>query len=190
MKIRKIAILAISFVFLAGTLTGYAAPTSVTTNGDFADILIKIMEIKLPEGQEGLTEDEAFEVKANVLAENGVPMFVGKKPWDVVTYGDVAEILHIALIGPSEASLQEKMDYLKAEGYFDDVFAEEVVLLNDLMLILNIPGLSPLVLEGYPGEDFGSEPPEASNPSQEPPSELLTQVPPPENPLSPVRPPA
>jgi len=163
-------------LFFACTLTSDAAGEDKTmTYGEFSNLLVKVLGIEMPADTEGLAADEIFEIQANMLAARGIIFFVGAAPEDLVTRGLIAEIIYAALvsasttgtdyldkylpasdrpstlspINPAAATMEEKIKYLVGLDYMGPGNADEILYSDEIINILNIPGLSAAVAEGY-----------------------------------------
>lgn len=207
-------------LFLAGILAlgGYfycfAEDTASTdgckimTNAEFADVLIKVLGINLPQDADKLSDAEFFEVQTNMLAERGIAMLVGAEPnasvvkatvWEILnkaldefassrvpegtaTRGSVPSVFNNSIVGYSETSIEGQIAYLKSLGF--DLTSEGNACFEDVLAALNDPNLSQIVVEGYSlPNDRGRVGVEAQNPIPEDLPGLLA-----EGPVSPINP--
>ena len=110
-KVWVVGLLAGILVF-SGSFLCQAAKDKPMSNAQFASILADVVGLEMPENVEELSDAELFEVQANMLAERGITLFVDAKPDTFVNRCDLANVLYDALIGPNDASIEEKVKYL------------------------------------------------------------------------------
>lgn len=122
------------------------------SNAQFASILADVVGLEMPENAEALSDAELFEIQANMLAERGITLFVDAKPDTFVNRCDLANVLYDALIGPNDASIEEKVKYLVDLEYIGASSKPELCTQmnsGEIITALNIPELAKAVAEGY-----------------------------------------
>ena len=149
-KVWVVGLLAGILVF-SGSFLCQAAEDKPMSNVQFASMLADVLGLGMPENAEELSDAELFEVQANMLAERGITLFVDAKPDKQVTNCDLANVLYDALIGPNDATIKEKFDYLANLGYLavSPGYKCDVMGSSEITATLNIPELSRAVVEGY-----------------------------------------
>ena len=173
MKILKITILCLVIgLFVTVQPTNSIAKSIGATNAQFADILIEVLGITMPEGTDLLSDTEYYEVQANLLSERGITLFLDRDPNSEVTKGDLSDVLYAALLGETgDVPQQEMLDELEAMGYLPGGDISDIIMLEDIIAALNLPALSQAVIEAYSpvGEEFGggTEAPARAVPAQE-----------------------
>ena len=174
----------------------------IMTNAEFADVLVKVLGVNLPQDTDKLSDAEFFEVQANMLAERGITMFVGVEPkasvikatvWEILNKaldefaslrvpegtaarGSVPSIFSNSIVGYSETSIEDQLAYLKSLGFGEGL--EGNACSEDVLAALNNPNLSQVVAEGYSSpNDRGRVGVEAQNPIPEDLPGLLAEGP-------------
>jgi len=172
-----VGILLAGIMIFSGLSLSQAAPDATTmTNAELASMLVGILGLKMPDNANTLSDEELFEVQANMLAERGIAQFVGVQPDAVVIKGLIANLLYDALMGPNSATTEEKINYLAGLGYITEGNANDVVTRAEIITALNIPALSGAIVEAYSppvGAPAGGLPPAPANPSLEGPSTAI-----------------
>ena len=181
-------VMLLAFVFSSVVATeAMAADTDPATSSDFATILSGALGLEMPEGTEGLSDAELFEIQVNMLAENGITNLIGMQPDDLISCGMLAEILYNALFGAEgNETTEDKLKYLIAEGYLPDYKIGDSMTIAEVISSLNIPALSDAIVEAYsgPGGRGRNMPGTTGNPA--PITNSQPTAPGPESPLSPV----
>ena len=172
------ALLAGILVFSGASLC--RAQKDAMTNAQFADILVGVLGLEMPADAAALSDAGLFEVQANMLAESGIVLFIDARANALVTRGVVGDVLYGALIGPSNASAQDKVDYLAKLGYISAGRVNGVMSSADIIAALNVPALSSAIAEaysppggagvGFAGPGRGFIPPAVANPAPEGPA--------------------
>jgi len=148
--------LLIGTLVLSGASLGQDAPQGETmTNAQFANILADVLGLEMPADADSLSDAELFEVWANMLAERGITLFVDAKPDALVTKCDLANVVYDALIGPNDATIEEKINYLAGLDYISAGTTCEVMNFNEIIATLNIPALSMAIAEAYSPSGVG-----------------------------------
>lgn len=147
-KIQIITLLTILTIALSFG-SAYAADNDVLTKGKLADILIKMLNVKLPKGTDALSEGEAYEVTANALAVNGVVNFIDTVPGDKITYGEIVDILYALIGGKDVLDINAKIKYLVERKLVPLKETGYLITLADAKDVLNNPAFTALVAEAY-----------------------------------------
>ena len=147
MKILNVLLLTGIMVFSGALLC--PAQEDTMTNAQFANILVDVLGLEMPADADALSDAELFEVQANMLAEAGITLFVDANPDTQTTRGAVANVLYGALIGPSDATTEDKIDHLASLGYLGTGAADGVMNSAEVIAALNVPALSTAVAEAY-----------------------------------------
>ena len=138
------ALLALSFA------QSQAAPGSKTmTNAQLVSVLFGMAGLEMPESAKSLSDAEIFEVQVNMLAERGITLFVDAKADGIVTYGLIANLVYDALVGPNDATVEAKINYLAGAGYLPSGRAGDAMAYSEIIAALNIPELTQAVAEAY-----------------------------------------
>lgn len=177
-----IVVFLIGFLVFSGAFLAQAAQDDTMTNAQFVSILVDVLGLEMPTDADILSEAEFFEVQANMLAERGITLFVDAQPNVLVTKGGVADVLYDVLIGPSDATTQDKIGYLVDLGYINTGGADDVMSFADVTVALNVPALSTAIAEAYsppPGRKGKPGPPPPGRKGRSP-----KAGPPPEGPAS------
>lgn len=71
-------------------------PSRPLTKANFADLLIRIRRLtgQLPKGFQTLSDKEIYLLQTEVLAKNGINIFIGSSPEDFLTRDELARILY------------------------------------------------------------------------------------------------
>ncbi|MEA3328157.1 MAG: hypothetical protein U9Q08_00225 [Candidatus Omnitrophota bacterium] len=139
-----IGILAFSGLFLCQT-----AKAASMDNSQFAAILVSILGFSMPADTDALSDAELFEIQSNMLAEAGVSSFADAEPGVSVTRGELANVLYDALIGPNNATVEDKIRHLANSDYLGGGETGDIMNSADVISALNIPALSTAIAEGY-----------------------------------------
>ena len=139
-----IGILVFSGLFLCQT-----AKAVSMDNSQLAAIIVSILGFSMPADAGALSDAELFEVQSNMLAEAGISLFAGAEPGAPVTRGELANVLYDALIGPNNATVEDKIEHLANAGYLGGGGANDIMNSADVIAALNIPALSTAIAEGY-----------------------------------------
>jgi hypothetical protein len=148
----RTVVLLLGILVLWGVSLNQAAEGQETmSHAQFASILVQTLGIEMPEGSDQLSDAEFFEVQANMLAERGVTLFADGRPDELVTRCDLGDVLYDALVGPNEASIEEKLGYLMQNNYIgsDSGYSCVIMPAADIVDTLNVPELSAAVAEAY-----------------------------------------
>ena len=153
MKMSKLwtSVLLVGILACTATLLCQAAEDQPMNNAQFAGILANILGLAMPADAGELSDAEVFEVQANMLAEQGITLFVDAQPDGQVDRCVLANVLYDALIGPNEASITEKFNHLANLGYLtaSPGYECDVMSSGEIITILNIPELSVAIAEAY-----------------------------------------
>ncbi|MBN3038439.1 MAG: hypothetical protein JW869_03355 [Candidatus Omnitrophica bacterium] len=129
------------------------------TYAQAATLLGRLLEIEMPAGAHKLSRTEAFQIRAEGLAERGIKLEGDLRPDEKVTMADLANIIYDAVVGDTRATTEEKIDFMVKKGYISPDFREECYMelsYNEIIGVFSIPGLTNAVLKAY-------GPPEHSN---------------------------
>lgn len=135
----------------AGPFFCRAAEAQPMSNAYFADILVNVLGLEMPAGAYELSDVELSAVQASMLAERGITLFVDAEPNENVTRCDLANVLYDALVGPNNAPIKEKFDYLANLGYLtvSPGYECDVMSSSEIVTALNIPELSTAIAQAY-----------------------------------------
>jgi len=159
--------LIICFLCFSGVFSDAENETAMS-NADFADLLIRVLYIDMPQGTEDLSNDELFKLQTDLLAEADINVFTDLAPDSLVTKGTVADALYSALHGYSYLTAQEKIDYFVSIGYLPSGRETDVILTQEIIAAFNVPELSQRVVEPYtPAAKKNIAPPARVNPASE-----------------------
>lgn len=86
-------------------------------NHQVVGLVFEMLKLEMPQGSEKLSKPEQYEIKTNMLADNGVNQFVGSERDSVVNKGTVAKLIFTALVGANQATAEEALDYVAKKGY-------------------------------------------------------------------------
>jgi len=190
MKKFKIGIAALltGVLVLAGSFLCEAAQGEPMSKADFANTLVEILGLEMPAGWNELSDAELFEVQSGMLAERGITLFVDAKPNSKVTSCNLADVLYDALVGPNDASVEEKFDYLADLGYLtaSPGYRCEIMSASDILATLNIPALTTVIAEAYSRPVIGGRAAEIPPAPENPETASPLSLPPPETPASPT----
>ncbi len=145
------AVLLTGILVCAALFLCQAAQAQPMSNAQFADIIANVLGLEMPAGANELPDAEFFEVQASMLAERGITLFVDAQPDKKVTKCDLANVLYDALIGPNDATIEEKFDYLANLGHLSvsPGYKCDVMSSSEITNTLNIPELSAAIAEAY-----------------------------------------
>ncbi|NQT33538.1 MAG: hypothetical protein HQ594_07690 [Candidatus Omnitrophica bacterium] len=184
MKIFKIisVIVIACMISFSISATAYAADPKNMTNAQLADILVKVLDQKMPDGSDKLSDEEYYKVQANILAGQDITNFLDSDPDALVTRGELADILYNVLVGPFDVDPQVKLDFVVYLGYVNIGNLEDILGYNEIIMALNNPAISGIVFGAYsvPGEDNVGDIPQKDG---TPPEQMAPQA---ENAASPV----
>lgn len=193
MKKVKIGLIVLLAGILLSTVSvmAEAAKDGSMNREELASILTDMLGIEMPTGSDELSDADFYKVQADILAERGITLFAnGESNWKV-NKCDLANVIYDALMGPNNATIQEKFDYLDGEGYMTSNSDYKCVVMTseEVLAILNIPELSQAIAEAYSAPAIfggGTGEPSGIAPAPEnPESEGI--IPTPETPASPIR---
>ncbi|MBN3038423.1 MAG: hypothetical protein JW869_03275 [Candidatus Omnitrophica bacterium] len=159
MKNAWVAVLLLSMCLVAGEAMCQEAEGEQNMSfAQLADILVRTLGIEMPEGSDELADAELFEVQANMLTEAGVTIFADSKLDEIVNRCDLADVLYDAIMGPNEASVEEKLEYLMQNDYMSSEggYNCDTMSNDDIIALLNIPELSAAVAEAYSPVTIGA----------------------------------
>lgn len=142
------AMLFIGLVCLFGPSLSQAQEDAMS-NAQFVGLLSDILGLEMPAESQTLSDGELFEVQANMLAERGLTLFMDVEPGAPVTYSMVIEVLYGALGGPSEATFEDKVNYVSDLGYLPLPGDGDSISHDEIVTALNNPALSGAIAEGY-----------------------------------------
>lgn len=141
-------------LFVLSCSAVFAADPAIT-NKELADILVRMTAAELPAGTEGLSEDEYYEVLANVLAARGITTFLNTSAGDEVTWEDFVKILYKMVGGTEGATAEEKFQYLVDTCEMPQGDVGEKITAAQAVSILNNPACATLVAEAYRSPEIG-----------------------------------
>ena len=176
MKIKKVCICVFVCVFTMISVCAIAQAQNINqtiaTKAEFADVLIRVLGITLPEGSEKLSPEELYEVQANILAERNLDIFIDSNPSDIVTRGDLAAVIYVALTDDASAKEQDMVNYMSGLGYISPGDAGDTMSFDAIITTINIPELVPVFALAYspPGGQGGMQAPSRANPKPEDPA--------------------
>ena len=163
LKVWSVMLLMAILVFSGSSLC--LAQAETMTNTQFAGMLVDVLGLEMPADADTFSEAEIFEIWANMLAEKDIVLFADAQPNVLVTRGGIAEVLYDALIGLSDVTIEDKIDYLADLGYISTGGADDIMSFIDITAALNIPALSKALAEAYSsppgrkGEPVRTDPP-------------------------------
>ena len=99
--------------------------------GVFSDILLSIMDIEIPDSRESLSDNEHYEVNANLLAENGITIFIERQADEVIDWAEMADIVYLVSGGTEDLATEEKIDYMVRQGYIECETSDSAIVFND-----------------------------------------------------------
>ena len=172
--IRKVVtIIAVVGVFLFAGRVDSFAQEEVMAKAKFVDLLVRVIGIteELPDNIDELSDAEFYEVQVNLLAAKGIDIFVDTVGEELLTRGELADILYRAILAePLDASIAEKISHLANMGFIEMGEADEFISENEVITALNIPELAKAIAEAYspPGEESGQVPEVGSAPDWHP----------------------
>ncbi len=181
-KIKVLSIILSVSLIMLFAVPSQAQDSKAMTNAEFADILFRILELDAPEGFDELSDTEAYEVQANILAERGVTLFQNIGANDLVTQGNLCDVLSSSLqrvpdnvtMVPTrgatsnlfndtlfgyrgQRSIEEMSATVSGLGACPAQDPDQVMEFSKVIEALNTPALSAAVAEAYtpPGENPG-----------------------------------
>ena len=153
-----------------------AAEADPVTVAQFANMLIEVLDIQLPEAAANFSEAELFEMQADILSRRGISLFADADPNALVTRTDLYSVLSDALTSYSSEEPEGKPSvtrgnasnvfYDAVRGYSkpipEDIVAayldnlnlnedtqDDIMNLEEILSALSIPELSGIVAEAY-----------------------------------------
>jgi len=151
------------FIIATAIIFPSEAAADTMTNMQFAELIVSTTGLEVPAGTEGLSDEEYFEVMANLLAANGIDYFVGADANAGVTYENFINLLYALLGIDGELSFEEKRQFLA--DLYETPWGNigDIVNLAQATEALNNPAYAALVAEGYsgaggPGRGAGNAP--------------------------------
>ena len=130
MKIPIKLLTLLVFLLIFGYTQSLSAQTptqNMLTYGKFADLLVKVIGLEIPEGAELLSDEEYYEVTSNMLAEKAVNDFLNNDPDALVTRAGMAEVLYVLCGGTEKLSPDKKIDYLIGKDYMPRAYLDSGV---------------------------------------------------------------
>ncbi|NQT23031.1 MAG: hypothetical protein HQ579_06300 [Candidatus Omnitrophica bacterium] len=153
-KLLSSSIISIMLVALALVYPVTAEPNAIT-NVEFAELLVNVLNIELPAGTEALSDQEYYEVVANILASRGIGFLVDLPASGTMTAGTLADVAYALVGGTDNLTSNQKIDYLVIRTFMENVDANSTVSLTFASDTLNNPAFIDAVAEAYEGTEGG-----------------------------------
>ena len=178
-----LAIISLCLVMAFGASFCQAAENGAMTNAEFADVLFRALQLNAPEGFNEMSDAQAYEAQANMLAERGIGLFKTVKPSDLVTRGNLCSVLSSSIErvpedmgvemvetrGTTSSLFNNTLFGYKGQRSVDEMSKtvlglgcpagndSDVMEFSAVIEALNVPALSLAVAEAYtaPGETPG-----------------------------------
>ncbi len=114
---------------IAKSLKDKYNPARPLTKANFADLLINSMRLqkKLPSNYAKLTSEELYLLQTELLSRNGVNIFTGSRPSDLITREELARVLYnypvVEIIGNSNGKENQRFELNNAGFVIYDLHA-------------------------------------------------------------------
>lgn len=101
---------------IAKSLKDEYNPAKPLTKENFADLLIRSMRLqkRLPPGYANLPPERLYIVETQVLSKNGITIFTGARPSDLITREELARVLYnypvVEIIGKSDGKENQRFE--------------------------------------------------------------------------------
>src|SRR3989338_7935413 len=104
-------------------------PARPLTKANFADLLIRSMRIqkKLPSNYADLAPEKLYLLETQLLSKNGITIFTGSRPSDLITREELARVLYnypvVEIIGKSNGKENQRFELNNAGFVIYDLHA-------------------------------------------------------------------
>jgi hypothetical protein len=104
-------------------------PARPLTKANFADLLIRSMRIqnKLPSNYANLAPEKLYLLETQLLSKNGITIFTGSRPYDLITREELARVLYnypvVEIIGNSSGKENQRFELNNAGFAIYDLHA-------------------------------------------------------------------
>ena len=116
-NICLITLLIIAMSLLALPAAQAGRNDGAMTNAELVKTLCNMLKLEMPANADILSDTERFKIQANILAKGGIAQFIDAEPDEVVARSVVVNLFYATMDGPSDATMNEKIDYVAAQGY-------------------------------------------------------------------------
>ena len=87
------------------------------TNAELVNTLFTMLKLEMPPNSNDLSDAERFKLQSSILAKGGIAQFVNAESDAVATRSAAVDLFYATMDGPPNATTEEKIDYVAAQGY-------------------------------------------------------------------------